>query len=97
MIGIMKRCTKKVVGKALLNYDKLKLYLLKLSKLLSDEHNDEAITPSHLLYGRNVSKRNIMHIDYREQTAENTQQQYKRMNSIYIFRIYFSFRRETSI
>ena len=23
---------------------------------LSDEHNDQAITPSHLLYGRNISK-----------------------------------------
>ena len=80
MIGIMKRCTKKVVGKALLNYDKLKLYLLKLSKLLSDEHNHEAITPSHLLYGRNKSKRNIMHIDY--STVENTQQHYKRVKFI---------------
>ena len=49
---------------------------------LSDEHKDEAITPSHLLYGRNISKRNIMHIDYRENTAENTQQQYKRVKFI---------------
>ena len=49
---------------------------------LSDENNDEAITPSHLLYGRNISKRNIMHIDYREHTAENTQQQYKRVKFI---------------
>ena len=49
---------------------------------LSDEHNDEAITPSYLLYGRSVSKRNIMHIYYREHTAENTQQQYKRVKFI---------------
>ena len=49
---------------------------------LSDEHNDGAITPSHILYGRNISKRNIMHIDYREHTAENTQQQYKRVKFI---------------
>ena len=49
---------------------------------LSDEHNDEAITPSHLLYGRNISKRTTMHIDYREHTAENTQQQHKRVKFI---------------
>ena len=49
---------------------------------LSDEHNDEAITPSHLLYGRNISKRTTMLIDYREHTAENTQQQHKRVKFI---------------
>ena len=42
---------------------------------LSDEHNDQAITLSHLLYGRNISKQNLMHIDYRGRTAENTEQQ----------------------
>ena len=41
---------------------------------LSDEHNDEANTRSHLLYGRNISKQNLMHSDYRERTAENTEQ-----------------------
>ena len=42
---------------------------------LSDEQNDEANTRSHLLYGRNISKQNLMHIDYRGRTAENTEQQ----------------------
>ena len=42
---------------------------------LSDEHNDQSITPSHLLYGRNISKQNLMHIDCRGRTAENTEQQ----------------------
>ena len=42
---------------------------------LSDEHNDEANTRSYLLYGRNISKQNLMHIDYREGIAENTEQQ----------------------
>ena len=49
---------------------------------LSDEHNDEAITPFYPLYGRNISKRNMMHIDHRDHTAENTQQQYKRVRFI---------------
>ena len=42
---------------------------------LSDEHDDQAIIPSHLLYGRNISKQNLVHIDYRGCTADNTEQQ----------------------
>ena len=42
---------------------------------LSDEHNDEANTRSHLLYGRNISKQNLTHLDYRESIAENAEQQ----------------------
>ena len=88
IIGIKKRCIKKVVGKALLNYDELTTLLAEIEQTLnsrpmtylSDEHNHEAITPSHLLYGRNKSKRNIMHIDY--STVENTQQHYKRVKFI---------------
>ena len=49
---------------------------------LSDEHNDQAITPSHLLYGRNISKQNLMHIDCRGRTAENTEQQQERVKLI---------------
>ena len=91
IIGIIKRCIKKVAGKALLNYDELTTLLAEIEQTLnsrpmtylSDEHNDEAITPSHLLYGKNISKPNIIiHIDYREHTAENTQQQYKRVKFI---------------
>ena len=82
IIGIIKRCIKKVVGKALLNYDKLTTLLAEIEQTLnsrpetylSDEHDDEAITSSRLLYGRNISKRNVMHIGYREHTDENTQQ-----------------------
>ena len=85
IIGIIKRCRK-----ALLNYDELTTLLAEIERILnsrsmtylSDEHNDEAFTPSHLLYGRNVSERNVMHIDYREPTVENTQQQYKTVKFI---------------
>ena len=62
--GIIKRCVKKVVGKALLNYDERTTLLAEIEQTLnsrpmthlSDEHNDEAIIPSHLLYERNISK-----------------------------------------
>ena len=90
IIGIIKRCIKTVAGKALLNYDKLTTLLAEIDQTLnsrpvtylSDEHNDEAITSSRLLYGRNISKRNVMRIGYREHTDENTQQQYKRVKFI---------------
>ena len=38
---------------------------------LSDEHNDEANTRSHLLYGRNISKQDLMQIDYREPKTQS--------------------------
>ena len=66
-----------------LYYDVLTTLLVEIQETLnsrpmtylSDEHNDEANTRSHLLYGRNTSKQNLMHIDYRERIAENTEQQ----------------------
>ena len=56
IIGIIKPCIKKVVGKALLNYDELATLLVEIEQTLnsrpmmylSDEHNDKAITLSHL-------------------------------------------------
>ena len=79
-IGIIKSCIKKVVGKALLNYDELTTLLAEIEQTLnsrpmtylSDEHNDESITSSHLLYGWNISKWDIMHIDYREHTKTHS-------------------------
>ena len=63
-----------------LYYDVLTTLLVEIQETLnsrpmtylSDEHNDEAIIPPHLLYGRNISKWNIMHIDYREQTKTHS-------------------------
>ena len=44
---------------------------------LSDEHNDEANTRSHLLYGRNISKQDLMQIDYREpKTQSNSRREW---------------------
>ena len=51
-------------------------------KYLSYEYNDQAITRFHLLYGRNISKQNLMHIGYRGCTAKNTEQQQKRVKFI---------------
>ena len=66
-----------------LSYDVLTTLLVEIEKTLktrpmtylSDEYNDQAITRSHLLYGRNISKQNLIHIDYRGRTAEKTEPQ----------------------
>ena len=66
-----------------LYYDVLTTLLVEIQETLnsrsmtylSEEHIDEVDTRSHLLYGRNISKQNLMHIDYRECTAENIEQQ----------------------
>ena len=60
---------KKVAGKAFLNYDELTTLLIEIEQTLntrpltylSDNNEDEAIAPSHLLYGRNISSRNFMY------------------------------------
>ena len=53
---------KKIAGKAFLNYEELTTLLTEIEQTLntrpltylSDNNEDEAITPSHLLYGRNM-------------------------------------------
>ena len=53
---------KKVAGKAFLNYDELITLLIEIEQTLntrsltylSDNNEDDAITPSHLLYGQNI-------------------------------------------
>ena len=39
---------------------------------LSDNNDYEAMTPSHLLYGRNIARRNFMHFDIEYCEQENT-------------------------
>ena len=68
---------KKVAGKAFLNYDELTTLLIEIEQTLntrpltylSDNNEDEAITPSHLLYGRNIAGKNFMYFvtEYCEQ------------------------------
>ena len=65
-----------------LYYDVLTTLLVEIQETLnsrpmtclSDEQNDDANTWSQLLYERNISKQNLMHINYRERIAENTEQ-----------------------
>ena len=91
LTGITKLCLKKVAGKAFLNYDELTTLLIEIEQTLntrpltylSDNNEDEAVTPSHLLYGRNIARRNFMYFatEYCEQ--ENTLlNKYKRLKMI---------------
>ena len=59
LVGNIKRCLKKVAGKAFLNFDELATLLTEIGRTLntrpltylSDSNEDEKITPSNLLYG----------------------------------------------
>ena len=67
----------KVAGKAFLNYHELTTLLREIEQTLntrpltylSDNNEDEAITPSHLSHGRNIACRNFMYFvtEYCEQ------------------------------
>ena len=53
---------KKILGKSLLSYEKLETALLKIESVingrplafLSEDDLGDALTPSHLMYGRNI-------------------------------------------
>ena len=67
---------KKIAGKVFLNYDELTL-LIEIEQIfntrpltyLAEKYENKAITPSHLLYGRNIARRNFMYFvtEYCEQ------------------------------
>ena len=75
MVGTVKRCLKKVIGKARLDYDELQTILIEVESIVNsrpltyvyDELESEPLTPSHLLYGRRLAvlpdKRDPEHVD----------------------------------
>ena len=83
LIGIIKQYLEKVAGKAFLNYDKLITLLIEIEQTwnirpltyLPDSNNDETITPSHLLCGQNIARRNFMNF-----VTENCEQQNTLLN-----------------
>ena len=79
---------KKVAEKVLLNYNEsatLSIETLNTRPLtyLSDNNDGEAITPSDLLYGQNIARRNFMYLDpeYCEQ-GNTLLNKYKRLKII---------------
>ena len=66
LVGITKMLLKKVVGKAKLTYDELVTVIYEVENsinsrpltYLTEENYQTALTPYHLLYGRNINERN---------------------------------------
>ena len=64
---ILKSALRKIVGSAKLNFEELHTILVQIENMmntrpltyLSGKNCDKHITPSHLMYGRNINKRNI--------------------------------------
>ena len=59
---LVKMLLKKILGKSLLSYEKLETALLKIESVinvrplafLSEDDLGDALTPNHLMYGRNI-------------------------------------------
>ena len=68
LIAILKSALQKIIGSAKLNFEELHTVLVQIENMmntrpltyLSEENYDEHITPSHLIYGRNINRRNIV-------------------------------------
>ena len=68
LMAILKSALRKIVGSGKLNFEELHTVLVQIENMmntrpltyLSEENCDEHITPSHLMYGRNINRRNIV-------------------------------------
>ena len=78
MVGSVKRCLRKVLGNARLTFDELLTALVEVEGTLNsrpltyeyEELDKEALTPSHLIYGRRIKSANPGEfIDEEEQTS----------------------------
>ena len=66
IIGIIKNCLKKVIWKSCLRYYEVETVLVEIEHTLnsrpltymSEENYAESITPHHLLYGRDINRKN---------------------------------------
>ena len=67
---MVKSALRKIVGSAKLNFEKLHTVLVQTENInimntrpltyLSKENCDDHIAPSHLMYGQNINRRNIV-------------------------------------
>ena len=67
LVGTVKRCLKKTIGKSKLSYDELQTVLLEIENVLNsrplcylyDDDHEHIVTPNHLLYGRKLNVNSI--------------------------------------
>ena len=80
LIAILKSALRKIVGSGKLNFEELHTVLVQIENMmnarpltyLSEENCDEHITPSHLMYGRNINRRNIVNDNDSVATSDKT-------------------------
>ena len=74
LVGVMKNCLKKVVGKAKLNFEELNTVIIEIEKCvnsrpltyLSEEHEDTVITPNLFIYGRDIDRNQSARHEFNE-------------------------------
>ena len=63
LVGIMKSCLKKIMGKALLTFEELRTLSYEIESTLNlrsltyvdEDFDNNILTPNHLIYGRNIN------------------------------------------
>ena len=77
MVGIVKNSLKKVIGKALCNYEQLTTNLCKIERAINqrpltyvaDENYEEVLTPYHMIFGKNIDDNSTT--EFYEITSDN--------------------------
>ena len=79
LMGVLKNCLKKVVGKAKLNFEELNTVIVEIEKCvnsrpltyLSEEHEDTIITTNHFIYGRDIDRNKSVQHDFHELSGDD--------------------------
>ena len=83
LVGVIKNCLKKVVGKAKLNFEEVNTVIIKIEKCvnsrpltyLSEKHEDTVITPNHLIYGRDIDRNESVQHEFNELSGDDMRKQ----------------------
>ena len=79
LVGVIKNCLKKVVGKARLNFEELNTVIVEIEKCvnlrpltyLSEEREDTGIIPNHLIYGRDIDRNKSVQHKFHELNGDD--------------------------
>ena len=90
MIKSVKRCLKKLLGRAHVDYEQLLTVLAEIQTVINnrpltflyDEPGDEVLTPNHLLYGRKINLENTSTDDNIEADEENITKKAKHIDTL---------------
>ena len=95
LVGLCKRCLKKVVGKRKLTFDELKVIIFEIETILNnrplcyvyDDIDDIALTPNSLLFGRTLQQTNLASSEEQHQrdkdiTTDTLSSKYKHLEKV---------------